>query len=154
MTRPALFFAAAAIVTMLLVGSAPFTVAAPQAAAPLTDAKLPDTVKLGWGEEPVTTISPTRATISLNGLWRFLPAEDEATRRDPQAGWGYIRVPGNWKNAADMVARGTGRVWQTFQGDRVAQAWYERTIVVPADWAGRTILLDVGRVSTPTDTAV
>jgi hypothetical protein len=43
----------------------------PQAAAPLADAKLPESVKLGWGEEPVTAVSPTRAAVSLNGCGAF-----------------------------------------------------------------------------------
>jgi beta-galactosidase len=100
-----------------------------------------------WGEETVTAISPTRGEISLNGLWKFLPAEG-ATARNPQKGWGYITVPGNWKDGKNIVARGQGSVWQSWKPDESPAAWYERTIRVPADWKGRTILLDVDRVST------
>ncbi|HEX8834282.1 MAG TPA: hypothetical protein VF719_08775, partial [Abditibacteriaceae bacterium] len=63
-----------------------------QAQAPV-DATLPANQTLAWGSETVTQSSPTRGQLSLNGLWRFIPAEGAAAR-DPQTGWGYIRVPG------------------------------------------------------------
>jgi hypothetical protein len=75
------------------------------------NATLPSNQKLNWGEEAVKTISSTRGEMSLNGLWRFIPAEGEAGR-DPQSGWGYIRVPGSWKNNNDIVARGEGSPWK------------------------------------------
>src|SRR4028118_1026646 len=71
------------------------------------DATLPSNQKLNWGEEAVKTISTTRGEMSLNGPWRFIPAEG-AAGRDPQSGWGYIRVPGNWENNNHIVARGAG----------------------------------------------
>jgi hypothetical protein len=119
----------------------------PAGEAPLANAELPPGQKLGWGEEKAETISTKRARMSLNGIWRFIPAEGPAAR-DPKAGWGFIRVPGSWKNNDHLLARGQGRIWQNFNGDRLAQAWYERTIKVPAEWAGRAVLLDLRRVST------
>ena len=119
----------------------------PAAEVPLGNAELPANQKLNWGQEPVTAISATRGQVSLNGLWRFVPAEGPAAK-DPTAGWGYIKVPGNWKNNDDVIARGQGRIWQNFNGDRVNQAWYERTIRIPESWDGRAMLLDFQRVST------
>jgi beta-galactosidase len=112
---------------------------------PLVDAPTPN--NLNWDKAEVQPISSKRAQISLNGQWKFMPAEG-ATASDPKSGWGYIRVPGNWKNNNDITARGQGRVWQNFNGDKVNAAWYERKITVPADWAGRSIVLDLRRVST------
>ncbi len=120
---------------------------------PVGNAVLPGNQRLNWGQEPVNAVSTTRGQISLNGLWRFVPAEG-ATAKDRQVGWGYIRVPGNWKNNGDLVARGQGRMWQNFNGDQLNQAWYERPLKVPADWQGRAILLDFQRVSTDAEVFV
>lgn len=121
--------------------------AAQNAAMPLSDAKLPANQKLGWGEELVKSLSATRGEVSLNGLWRFVPAEGEAGR-DPKSGWGYIRVPGSWKRNEDIVARGEGGPWQGYNGDAIGQMWYERTIQIPANWDGRAVLVKFMRVST------
>jgi beta-galactosidase len=107
----------------------------------------PPNQTLDWGSETVTQSSSTRGQLSLNGLWRFIPAEGAAAR-DPQTGWGYIRVPGNWKNNNDIVARGTGTMWQNYDGNKLAQSWYERKITIPQNWNGRAVLLDLRRVST------
>jgi beta-galactosidase len=48
----------------------------------------------------------------------------------------------------DFVSKGNGGVWTNYDGKKVAAGWYERKITVPAGWAGRAILLDLGRVST------
>jgi hypothetical protein len=120
---------------------------APEAEAAPKNAELPANEQLNWGKETVTQTSTTRGTVSLNGLWRFIPAEGAAAR-DPQAGWGYIKVPGSWKRNEDIVARGTGRMWQNYDGDRLSTAWYERDIAIPANWDGRAVLLELRRVST------
>lgn len=93
----------------------------------------------------VTTLSPRRADIALGGLWRFAPAQGD---KAPVAGWGAIRVPGSWMRDRDIATRGSGPLWENFKGRQLAAAWYERTVPIPADWAGRAIVLDFHRVST------
>lgn len=101
-----------------------------------------------WGAEPVETISPRRATICLNGLWRFMPAHLSAAVTPLETGWGWLRVPGSWRpGPLPAPIRGSGPCWQGFNGESPA-AWYERELFVPADWAGRAILLDLQRVCT------
>jgi beta-galactosidase len=138
---------AKAALPLLLVAASVFSPLKMHAQTPTADAALPANQALNWGTETVTQTSPTRGQMSLNGLWRFIPAEGDAAR-DPKTGWGYIRVPGNWKNNNDIVARGTGTMWQNYDGDKLAQAWYERKITIPSNWDGRAILLDLRRVST------
>jgi hypothetical protein len=104
---------------------------APEAETEPKNAELPPNQSLNWGRENVTQTSATRGTLSLNGLWRFIPAEGVAAR-DPQTGWGYIKVPGSWKNNDDIVARGSGRMWQNYNGERLGAAWYEREFTIPA----------------------
>ena len=116
-----------------------------------TDAKLPEGQRLFWGEEPVEVDSAARATICLNGLWKFLPAVGSA-ESGADTGWGYIRVPGSWQSLyylPGVVAAGRGDAWQDFgDGKELAKAWYRRRIRIPAEWQGRAVLLRLQRVST------
>jgi beta-galactosidase len=70
---------------------------------------------------------------------------------------GAIRVPGSWGNGGgwqSIVTRGTDASWKTYDGDKVSRAWYERTVTMPTEWRGRSVILDVGRVSTDADVFV
>ncbi len=80
-----------------------------------------------------------------------MPAAGDAHKK-PTDDWGYIRVPGSWQDSNNripgLIAAGAGSPWQAFRGDQVSRMWYERPINVPADWAGRAVLLDFERVCT------
>jgi beta-galactosidase len=102
-----------------------------------------------------------RGEIYLNGVWRFIPAVapssyGAATLTEgspPQDGWGSISVPGDWQrekhqSVPGLISRGTGKEWDSFDGKQLSKAWYQRTISIPADWQGRTVVLDISRVST------
>lgn len=126
----------------------------PEAAAtPLSGgaSKLPAGEALTWGKEPIEGKTSQRATVCLNGLWQVMPAVKDA-RQLPAAGWGYIRVPGSWQDSRNripgIIAAGTGSPWEGFQGEQVSRMWYQRPISVPADWAGRAVLLEFERLST------
>lgn len=104
-----------------------------------------------WGQEPVEVESPLRATVCLNGAWRFRPvAADEGAL---EAEWGWAAVPGSWHRLPTWERPGLmtthrGPVWNAFLADR--QTWttadYERELTVPADWAGRRVELDLAYV--------
>jgi beta-galactosidase len=114
-------------------------------------AKLPAGDLLTWGKEPIEDTTSQRATICLNGIWRVMPATNDA-RVEPNGDWGYIRVPGSWQDRQNrlpgMIVNGSGNLWSNYRGDQTARMWYERPISVPADWAGRAILLEIDKVST------
>ncbi|HEX8834825.1 MAG TPA: glycoside hydrolase family 2 TIM barrel-domain containing protein, partial [Abditibacteriaceae bacterium] len=113
------------------------------------DAPWPTSAKVLWGTEPVQEQSPRRARVNLNGVWKFSPAQTGAqSNQAPQQGWGYMEVPGNWRRQIGVTSKGTGPQWTGFDGKKLAGAWYERTLKVPADWAGRHISLDFQRIST------
>ncbi|MBN8523849.1 MAG: beta-galactosidase [Planctomycetes bacterium] len=101
-----------------------------------------------WGREPIEDASPYRARICLNGVWCFQPGQAAQVQADPAA-WGRIRVPGSWRPCAlpGLTVRGTGPAWERGL-DESPLGVYERDIAIPADWTGRTILLDLRRVST------
>jgi len=104
----------------------------------------PNAAELGWGQEPVERESAVRATICLNGLWRFSP-EKAAEKPDY---WGVIQVPGSWISWGGMPGiRANGQGWPAKWSESF-HAWYEREISVPAEWAGRRVVLDCKRIST------
>jgi beta-galactosidase len=99
-----------------------------------------------------------RGQIYLNGVWQFIPANSadvpqDAKQQPPQVGWGSILVPGDWQRENDdsvpgVVKRGTGKAWENFNGSQLAKAWYQRTIKIPQEWQGRSLFLDLRRLST------
>ena len=117
----------------------------------LTDAVLPPGVSLNWDKTSVKTLSAKREELSLNGIWRFIPAV-EGGAQPPKLGWAYLKVPGSWQSSrgrsSDFVALGGGPQWDPYDGARVARAWYERQAAIPTGWAGRALSLRFERVST------
>jgi beta-galactosidase len=117
----------------------------------LGDATLPAGMSLNWDNIRVETVNRKRAQVSLDGIWRFIPAPEGAVA-PPKVGWAYIKVPGDWQlhgdKAADFVARGSGPQWDLYDGAAVSRAWYERQAPIPAEWQGRAISLRFDRVST------
>lgn len=82
-----------------------------------------------------------------------MPAMDTSEPQPPQDDWGSIWVPGDWQHenyaaVPGLISRGTGTAWQNFNGKSLSKAWYQRTVKIPANWQGRSILLDLQRVST------
>jgi beta-galactosidase len=93
-----------------------------------------------------------RAQVYLNGVWGFQPAI-ASTITPPQSNWGKIRVPGDWRrenarSVPGVLFRGTGDSWKGFNGETLAQAWYQKQVKIPPEWEGRRILLSLERVST------
>ncbi len=117
----------------------------------LADAVLPAGMALNWDKLHVVTENAQRSQIPLDGIWRFIPAA-EATTQPAKLGWGYIKVPGSWQNSrgksSDFLALGGGPLWDLYDGARVARAWYQRSVPIPAEWQGRAISLRFDRVCT------
>lgn len=107
-------------------------------------APLPDGVTAVWDiDKAWHETTPTRQRISLNGLWRWQPA-DAADMEIPQDAWGYFKVPGCWPGITDYMQKDcqTVHAHETWRGVRLAgvkAAWYQRQITIPTAWAGRRI---------------
>ena len=91
--------------------------------------------------------TPTRERLCINGLWRWQPAADNALQV-PTAAWGYYKVPACWPGIQDYMQSDYQTLypdpsWKNTNLSEVQSAWYERTITIPQDWAGRRIALDV-----------
>ncbi len=103
---------------------------------------------------PLTPVPPNphRHQIYLNGIWDFQPALSSPLT-PPQQDWGKIRVPGDWrlenaKSVPGVLSRGSGAVWNGFNGKTLGQAWYQQQVQIPPEWAGQRIFLSLERVST------
>lgn len=102
--------------------------------------------KIFWGKEPMEVLSRYRQQLCLNGLWEFMPATGPAGEA-PCGEWGEIRVPGGWKNLIPWVPvpgiqrRGSGGPWETCDTELLEKGWYRRSIRIPEEWAGRTVVL-------------
>ncbi len=100
-------------------------------------------------EPPIVALTPQRGEIVLNGPWNFAPAGAKEADIASET-WGQIWVPGSWQphnSLPGLIREGTGEAWKAF-APKMESAWYEREVTIPADWAGRAILLDLARVHT------
>ncbi|MBN1417429.1 MAG: hypothetical protein JXP34_01560, partial [Planctomycetes bacterium] len=110
------------------------------------DAPLPPGVRAVWDlAKAWRETTPSRERISINGLWRFQPAEPDADRV-PDGGWGFFKVPGCWPGITDYMQKDFQTVhahpsWKGIRLGDLSAAWYQRRITVPREWAGRRIAL-------------
>ena len=82
----------------------------------LADARLPVGMDLNWEKLNYVaggvTANAKRSQVSLDGIWRFIPAVEGAAE-PPKLGWAYLKVPGSWQQRSrgrntDFVALGGG----------------------------------------------
>lgn len=83
--------------------------------------------------------SPTRARLTLDGIWAFALDPDSAGRAER---WPTRRLPGRGDMAVpasfnDIVADAAMR-------DYVGDLWYQRFVDVPTAWGGQRIVLHFG----------
>jgi beta-galactosidase len=103
--------------------------------------------------EAVETVTSERAEILLNGVWRFVPIANRGGSPVGAVDWGYIQVPGSWSRQAAIAIPGVlvpreGKAWDEWRQGESTRAWYEREILVPAEWKRRAVVLELQRVST------
>ncbi|MEU1195314.1 glycoside hydrolase family 2 TIM barrel-domain containing protein [Streptomyces sp. NPDC005813] len=100
-----------------------------------------------WGRLPMNAVDRRAGALSLDGDWRFqlLPAPDASL-----GDWARIEVPGAWtmQDTDDLPQYTNFRMpWREFPPASPAanpSGVYERDVEVPAEWAGRRIVLQVG----------
>ena len=140
----------AKLLTVVLLAAACAMLALPYstAAQDPSGLALPPGVKVVWDPAKAgRETTPTRERLCINGLWRWQPAADDALEV-PTAAWGYYKVPACWPGIQDYLQSDYQTLypdpsWTNKNLGEVQSAWYERTITIPQDWAGRRIVLDV-----------
>ncbi len=109
---------------------------------------LPPGVKAVWDSaRAYREATPTRERLCINGLWRWQPAADNALQV-PTSAWGYYKVPACWPGIQDYMQSDYQTLypdptWKNTKLSELRSAWYERTLTIPQDWAGRRIAMDV-----------
>ncbi|MER6014358.1 glycoside hydrolase family 2 TIM barrel-domain containing protein [Streptomyces bluensis] len=101
-----------------------------------------------WGRLPMCAVDRREGALSLDGRWRFqlLPSPET----EPGPAWSWSSVPGAWttQDTTDLPQYTNVRMpWAEFPPDSPAAnptGVYEREVDIPADWAGRRIVLQVG----------
>ncbi|MER5804787.1 glycoside hydrolase family 2 TIM barrel-domain containing protein [Streptomyces mirabilis] len=101
-----------------------------------------------WGRLPMNAVDRRAGALSLDGSWRFqlLPTPTSA----PGLAWSSLQVPGSWTTQdTDDLPQYTNFTmpWDEFpptSPDANPTGVYEREVDVPAEWAGRRIVLQVG----------
>ena len=90
--------------------------------------------------------TPKKGTIDLTGLWKFNidPGNKGFANGWEKPGfndsaWDSITVPGDWKSQAIMKP---GTEIATYTG----YGWYRRTAVIPMEWKGKKLFLNVGQI--------
>ncbi len=110
------------------------------------DVHLPKGVKAVWDlSKAHRDRTATRERISINGLWRWQP-EGETGDLPPEAGWGYLKVPGCWPGITDYMQKDCQTLyahpdWRDTRLRDVRAAWHQREITVPRSFENRRILL-------------
>jgi hypothetical protein len=122
------------------------------ACAEMASAEQPVAVELPSGVKAVWDIAKaehnttaTRDRVSINGLWRWQPAE-RGSDKPPADRWGYFKVPGCWPGITDYEQKDSQTIfahpsWKGQSLGGISAAWYEREITIPSQWSGRRIEL-------------
>ena len=85
--------------------------------------------------------------MCLNGRWRFVPAGDDLAA-PPGGPYGGMPVPGSWTDRNTTAVRAAEGYQPDYgQLGRTVLAWFRRDVDVPADMAGRQIVLELKEVS-------
>ncbi len=121
-------------------------------------------------EDAWTRTTPTRESISMNGLWQFRPVLPDAAAadgNDPQKKtednvpadddcWGWFKLPAIWPDRWDNDEAYQSPILAQYLEDNLLtqensvpkKAWYKRTINIPSHWEDRQIVLDFSLVNT------
>lgn len=121
-------------------------------------------------EDAWTRTTPTRESISMNGLWQFRPVLPQAVAADGNDAqkkeednvpadddcWGWFKLPAIWPDRWDNDEAYQSPILAQYLEDNLLtqensvpeKAWYKRTINVPPHWGDRQIVLDFSLVNT------
>lgn len=98
-------------------------------------------------------VSASGGEIKLNGPWKFQldPADTgiqkgwSSPKYDDSA-WKQINVPGDWESQGYTQANPSWSQSDDLHQPYTGYAWYRKTVVIPAEWKGRSVVLNAGKI--------
>lgn len=101
----------------------------------------------------IGTANASSPSIDLNGSWKF---QTDSTDIGLQKGWqlsGYddkswrsLNAPGNWEGQGITQVNPKWQQMDDLNQPYTGYAWYRKTVNIPADWKGKNVVLNMGRV--------
>jgi hypothetical protein len=69
--------------------------------------------------------SSKRARVNLNGVWKFSPAQSGGGQANtpPEKAGAIWECRANWRRYQEMIAKGTGPQWTSYNGTTIAGRW-------------------------------
>ena len=136
-----------------IIGAAPLllTAAATDLPVPAGYAGDPETISDAFRQA-----TSTRLEVSLNGLWRARPiVSGEGEDRVPDGDWGWGKIPSFLPRGRSLAGDDDMPIIpaRRFEGaalpeDANQRLWYRRTFTMPAEAAGRRVLLSFAHLHT------
>ena len=97
--------------------------------------------------------SSSTGEINLAGTWKF---REDLTVDGYDRGWGSpdfndsawsnIKVPGDWESQGFKQANPAWSQSDDQHQPYTGYAWYRKTVIIPAEWKGKTLILQLGKI--------
>ena len=94
-------------------------------------------------------LTAKRAEMVLNNKWLFQPAVNQASEKPDEAYWSDIQVPSSWYSKFEVdSAFKAGSLANKEQLKNLSRAWYQTSVIIPANWKSNITELQLTKVST------
>jgi len=90
-----------------------------------------------------------RSEIVLNNKWLFQPAINQASEKPLDVYWDNIQVPSSWYSKFEVdSAFKAGSLANKEELKSLSKAWYQTTVIIPANWKNKTTEIELTKIST------
>lgn len=98
-------------------------------------------------------LAQSSGAISLSGNWKFAIDPTNVGRQKgwyaanfDASSWKTITVPGDWESQGFRDSNSVLQQADDLNQPYTGYAWYRRSVIIPAEWQGRSLVLDLGSV--------
>ncbi len=102
---------------------------------------------------PVAAQAPSATRINLEGTWKFkedltVDGYDRgwASPTFDDSKWSNIKVPGDWESQGFTNVNPAWAQSDDLHQPYTGYAWYRKSVVIPAEWKGKTIMAHLGKI--------
>jgi hypothetical protein len=101
----------------------------------------------------VVEVSSSPGEINLEGTWKFredvtVDGYDRgwASPDFNDSSWSNIKVPGDWESQGFTQVNPAWSQSDDLHQPYTGYAWYRKTVIIPAEWKGKTLILQLGEI--------